>query len=78
MSDLANDLLFGAGQIAEDLFGADTKKTRRKVYHLHGLGRLPTSKLDKGPEIISRRSLLRDHFKAPTRKNKAHAATVTA
>jgi hypothetical protein len=67
MSDLASDLLFGAGAIAKDLFGEDTEKNRRRVYHLHEKRRLPTWKNGDGPEIISRKSALRDHFKAPAR-----------
>ena len=42
MSDLADDLLWGAGPIAKDLFGHDTKKNWRKDYHLHQKRRLPT------------------------------------
>jgi hypothetical protein len=58
--DLANDLLFGAGNIAKDLLGADTIKNRRKIYHLHHQRLLPTWKL--GAELVSRRSALRARF----------------
>ena len=64
MSDLANELLWGAGAIATDLFGRDTKKTRRKVYHLHQKRRLPTWK--DGPDIITTKTLLRQHFSRPS------------
>jgi hypothetical protein len=61
--NLAADLLWGAGAIAEDVFGEDTKKNRRKVYHLHETGRLPTWR--DGPTILSRRSLLRQRYAGP-------------
>jgi hypothetical protein len=61
--DLASDLLFGAGAIAEDLFGQDTKQNRRRVYHLHQQGHLPTFRLggEKG-QIVGRRSTIRQHI----------------
>ena len=72
MSELAHDLLWGAGAIAEDLFGRNTKKNRRRVYHLHSKGRLPTWKVGDSPEIICRKSLLRQTFNPPT---EAHGPT---
>jgi hypothetical protein len=63
MDTLSDDLLWGAGPIAKDLLGRDTKKNRRKVYHLHQKGLLPTWK--EGAEIITRKSLLREHFNPP-------------
>jgi hypothetical protein len=72
MSDsLAHDLLWGAGAIAEELFGRNSEKTRRKTYYLHEAGKLPTWK--NAGEIISRRSLLRQHFQAPQRITAASA-----
>jgi hypothetical protein len=56
MEGLADDLMFGAGAIAKHLFGKDTRKNRRKVYHLHGLGMLGTFKM--GGEIAERRSTI--------------------
>jgi hypothetical protein len=71
MSDLAKDLLWGAGAIAKDLFGRDTKPNRRKVYHLHQKGRLPTWNSGDGEDgketIVTRKSLLRRHFNPPTK-----------
>jgi hypothetical protein len=69
MSDLADDLLWGAGPIAKDLFGRDSEKNRRRVYHLHQKCRLPTWK--QGSDIVTRKSLLRQHFNPPV---KAEAA----
>lgn len=63
MDDLADDLLWGAGPIAKELRGKDTKKNRRWVYHRHQRGLLPTWK--EGAEIITRKSLLRQHFNPP-------------
>jgi hypothetical protein len=63
MPDLADDLLWGAGSIAKALFGLNNKKTRRKVYHLHQEDRLPIWK--DGPDIISRKSLLDEHYRPP-------------
>lgn len=54
MTDLSNDLLHGADQIAGFLFG-DPKK-RSKVYHLVEDGHLPTFKV--GKTICARRSTL--------------------
>jgi len=69
MSELASDLLWGAGEIAKDLFGRDTEKNRRKVYHLHQQERLPTWKSGEGKhaEIVTRKSLLRQHFNPPSK-----------
>jgi hypothetical protein len=65
MSDLADDLLWGAGAIAKELFGRDTKSNRRRIYHMHQQHRLPTWKQGEGAEIITKRSLLREHFNPP-------------
>lgn len=53
-AELANDLLRGAGQIADFLFGSETE--RRKVYHLRGTSRMPTFRL--GSQVCARRSVL--------------------
>jgi hypothetical protein len=42
MDDLADDLLVGAGPIAEFVLKADTKQNRRRIYYLHEQRRLPT------------------------------------
>ena len=66
--NLASDLLWGAGEIAKELFGKNTKQTRRRVYYLHGRGQLPTWNGPDSPEtksrqiIISSRSKLQQHF----------------
>jgi hypothetical protein len=64
MSNLCDDLLRGAGPIAAELYGRDNAKNRRRVYYRHGRGRLPTWK--DGEEIITRRSLLDQHYRRPT------------
>jgi hypothetical protein len=53
---IADDLLWGAGAIAYEIFGTNTTQTRRRVYHLHEKSRLPTVK--NGGTIIARRSQL--------------------
>lgn len=52
---IADDLLFGAEEVAVELFGSAT--ARRKVYHLHSQGVLPT--FNMGATICGRRSTLR-------------------
>jgi hypothetical protein len=64
MSELSEDLLWGARAIARELRGKDTKSARRKVYHLHELKLIPTWKV--GPELVTRRSLLAAHFNPPS------------
>jgi hypothetical protein len=50
-------LKIGAGEIAEHVLGEDTDSNRRKVYHLHEIGVLPTfmwgSQLALNPERLS-------------------------
>lgn len=53
---LAPDLLRGADEISEFLFG--TRSVRRKVYHLAETSRLPVFKL--GSLLYARRSVLLD------------------
>jgi hypothetical protein len=60
---LAEDLLWGAGAIARELFGKATTEKKRKVYHLHEKGRLPTWRL--GSTLLARRSALRRTFAGP-------------
>jgi hypothetical protein len=60
---IADDLLYGAGALALEVLGADTKPNRRKVYHWHEKGLLPT--WNQGGEIVSRKSLLEKHFAPP-------------
>jgi hypothetical protein len=73
---LAEDLLWGAGEIALELFGEEAdeeklKKQKRKVYHLHEAGLLPTWRHEpKGPDgpkgpLLARRSDLRRTFAGP-------------
>ena len=67
---LAEDLLWGAGAIAVELWGEDTTENKRKVYHLHESGKLPTWRHEsrdgtkKGP-LLARRSVLRRTFAGP-------------
>jgi hypothetical protein len=63
MRKLADDVLRGAGPIAEEVLGQNTKKNRRKIYYLHEKGLLPT--WTEGAEIITRRSLLEEHYSPP-------------
>lgn len=60
-SDLADDLLTGAGEIAEFL---GPRWTERKVYHLAEKGAIPVIKLPGTRTIHSRKSLLRRAFSA--------------
>jgi hypothetical protein len=53
-SELANDLLRGADEIAQHLFGDGL--LRRKVYHLVATSNLPVFKL--GSMICARKSVL--------------------
>jgi hypothetical protein len=53
-ADFSRDLLRGAEQIAEFLFG--DQKLRRQVYHLAATSTLPTFKL--GSMICARKSVL--------------------
>lgn len=76
MEDLATDLLWGAGAIAQDLFGANTAPNRRRVYHLHEQGRLPTWK--HGPTIVSKRSEIRKTFAGPDAATQPATKTVAA
>ena len=58
---LADDLLDGAEEIAEFLFGnAQKKKKRRRVYHLAATGQLPLARM--GSRLIGRKSTLRRHL----------------
>ena len=75
MSNLANDVLRGAGEIAEHLFGSRSKKNRRRVYHLHSRRVLPT--WIEGNSVISTRSALERHYE--TKQQAAiHETTATA
>jgi hypothetical protein len=53
-SEFASDLLRGADEIAEFLFG--DRKLRRRIYHLVATSKLPVFKL--GSTICARRSVL--------------------
>jgi hypothetical protein len=67
---LHEDLLMGAGQIAQELFGRDTRKNKRKIYHLAEKGLIPTWRQrdaagnETGP-LLSKRSLLQARFAGP-------------
>jgi hypothetical protein len=67
---LHEDLLMGAGPIAKELFGRDNRKNKRRIYHLHEKGLIPTWRQcdaegkEKGP-LLSKRSLLRQRFAGP-------------
>jgi hypothetical protein len=64
---LSDDLLFGAGMIARFLHGRDTKKNRRRVYHAHEHGYIPTWK--EGDQIISTKTRMREHYKPPLKNS---------
>lgn len=53
---LAQDLMNGAGPIAEFIYGEDNEPNRRKVYHLSDKHGLPTFKL--GGVLCGRRSTI--------------------
>jgi hypothetical protein len=52
--ELGSDLLRGAAEIAEFIFG--TRAGRRKIYHLAGSSRLPVFRI--GSVLCARRSVL--------------------
>jgi hypothetical protein len=54
MESLAGDLLDGAAEIAEFLWG--DRKKKRRVYYLNSLGQLPLARW--GDKLIGRRSTL--------------------
>jgi hypothetical protein len=76
---LAEDLLWGAGAIARELFGKATTENKRRVYHLHETGQLPTWRHEssdekkKGP-LLARRSVLRRTFAGPHKRDEITAA----
>lgn len=76
MDELGNDLMFGAGSIAKDVFGKNNKKNRRKVYHLHNQGLLGTFKM-RG-KIAGRRSTIRQKIAEHEREAAAAAAAAAA
>jgi hypothetical protein len=55
-SEFAKDLLRGAEEIAQFLFGGSDPKLRRQVYHLAATSNLPTFRL--GSMICARKSVL--------------------
>jgi hypothetical protein len=69
---LADDLLIGAGAIAKEVFGADTKRDRRRIYHLHETGALPTFFL--GGQLALRLSALSKKIDESERARMATAA----
>jgi hypothetical protein len=54
--ELADDLLHGADEIAEFIFGKKQKNGRRKVYYLAETSRLPVFRI--GSVLCARRSVL--------------------
>lgn len=68
-SDLASDLLRGAGPIAKYVLREDTEKNRRKIYYKHEKRQLPIWK--EGEELISRKSLLNQHYNPPPKTEAA-------
>lgn len=50
------ELLTGAGEIASFLFGANTPRTRRRIYHLVECGQIPIFRL--GATLHARKSTL--------------------
>jgi hypothetical protein len=74
---LADDLLPGAGAIADYVYGQDNAEHRRKIYYQYEKAKDAEPEDDvwplwkSGQEICSRRSLLDRHF---TPKGKIRAA----
>ncbi len=60
-TELANDLLVGARQIARFLYGSDSDKERRRVFHLTATSRIPFFKI--GSRTCARKSVLRAWIK---------------
>jgi hypothetical protein len=54
MEKLSDDLIVGADNLAEFVFG--DKEKRRRIYHLNEAGKLPLFNL--GPRLAGRRSTL--------------------
>jgi hypothetical protein len=69
---LADDLRLGAGGIAEEVLGKDTRKNRRKIYHMHETGALPTFLL--GKQLALRPSALRKKIDDSERERMATVA----
>jgi len=67
---LSEDMLRGADQIAEYLFGS--ADDRRKVYHLAETSRLPIFRL--GSVLCARRSVLMEWITAQERRVSGHRA----
>jgi hypothetical protein len=59
MGSVADDLLRGAGEIAEEVFGNRSEKNKRRIYHMHERRHLPTFSYAGG--IAARRSTIRQH-----------------
>jgi len=57
---LNEDLIVGARRLAMEICGSDTLSARRRIYHLHKHGVIPTFRL--GGQIAATRSGLREHF----------------
>ena len=75
MTDLAGDLLRGAGAIAEEVLGSRSQKNKRKIYHMHEHRQLPTWM--EGNQIISTRSAIRQHYSDKQRAAAAAANSTT-
>lgn len=73
-SPLVGDILHGADEIAEFLFG--DKKSRRKVYNLVETARLPVFRL--GVNICARKSVLLEWISAQERKQAVSVARSSA
>jgi hypothetical protein len=79
MDDLGG-VLRGAGPIAKVMYGADTKKNRRRVYYIaektkeerEKEGLAPIWK--EGALLITTITALRDHYRPPNQKKDADAA----
>jgi hypothetical protein len=69
MDSLANEILRGAGKIAQYLHGRDNAKNRRAVYRAHEKGHIPTWK--EGDVIITTKTALRAHYACPPPKIQA-------
>jgi hypothetical protein len=72
-ASVGQDLLRGAGEICVELYGADTKENRRRLYHEQK--RWPLFRLEDDGVLYALRSRLRAHVAA---KSAIREAQITA
>src|SRR5262245_15763703 len=77
MSDhtgLVGDLLRGAADIAQEMFGSRDRSAQRKVYHLRA--QLPVFQLEEDGLLYAFRSRLRSFLEAQSAVKEQHIAAV--